>query len=383
MEKFKKYPLLYAVSTLIGMIVGAGTFGIPYAFSGVGFGIGIFYLALLGFAVMAVHLFYGEVVLRTSEPRRLVGYASKYLGKWARRLTTGTILFEYYGSLLAYTILGGQFLSIILSPWLGGSSLLWGLVFFAAGAFIVFWGIKTVARNEFIMVGLMFLTLAVLFFKGAPLIRVENFQGFDLSRLFLPYGVILFAMGGSAAIPQVRQILRGQERKLKKAIILGTVIPIVVYFLFALVVVGISGTGTSEDAIKGLVPYFGAWVIDLGAIFGIFAIITSFLCLGISMRDLFYHDYKIKKIWSFVLTFAIPLILYLAGFKSFIFIIGFLGAFASGLDAIITILIYFKAKKKGNRRPEYSLPLGRAVGGFLILLFAIGFIYQIIYLSGN
>ncbi len=44
----KNFKFLYAVTILIGMIVGAGTFGIPYVFSQAGFAIGFFYLLLLG-----------------------------------------------------------------------------------------------------------------------------------------------------------------------------------------------------------------------------------------------------------------------------------------------------------------------------------------------
>ena len=142
-DNFKNHHLFYAIATLIGMIIGAGTFGIPYVFARTGFIIGFFYLLILGYAVLQVHLFYGEIILRTEEPHRLVGYANKYLGNWAKRLATGTVLLEYYGSLLVYIILGGQFLNIVLGRWLGGSEILWALIFFAVGASVVFFGISS------------------------------------------------------------------------------------------------------------------------------------------------------------------------------------------------------------------------------------------------
>jgi len=293
LEKFRNYRFFYAMATLGGMIIGAGTFGIPYVMAKVGFGVGFFYLIILGLAVLGVHLFYGEIILRTEGQHRLVGYVGKYLGGWTKKLAAGIVLLEYYGSLLAYTILGGQFLAIIFGQWLGGAELVWALIFFALGAGIVFLGIKTVAEDEFFMVGLMFLTLAVLLAKGLPMIQPANFGGADFKNLFLPYGVILYALAGSAAIPEARQILRGQERKMKKAIIWGTIIPIFVYILFALVVVGISGRQTTDDAILGLIPYFGSWVVSLGAVFGILAVFTSFIALGLNLRDVFNQDCRI------------------------------------------------------------------------------------------
>ncbi len=40
----KDKKVLFAVFALVGMIIGVGTFGIPYAFSQSGFLIGFFYL---------------------------------------------------------------------------------------------------------------------------------------------------------------------------------------------------------------------------------------------------------------------------------------------------------------------------------------------------
>ena len=383
MSLFKEYKFLCAVAVLIGMIVGAGTFGIPYVFSQTGFIIGFFYLLAIGLAVLVVHLFFGEIVLRTNQPHRLVGYAAKYLGPLAKKIAAGTVLFEYYGALLVYLILGGQFLAIVFSPLLERQETVWVLIFFALGAFGVFLRLSVLARNELFMTALLLLAVILLLIKGAPLIQMANLGTVNFSKFFLPYGVILFAMAGSAAIPEMRQILQGQEKKLKSAIFWGTFIPAILYFLFALVVVGITGSGTTPEAIEGLVPHLGRGMIILGAIFGFFAVYTSFLVLGVAIKKIYQHDYRIKGRWAFLLACVIPLAAYLAGVKNFILVIGFIGAVLSGLDGILTILIYFKARREGDRQPEYRLPWARLLGISIIFLFALGIIYQFAYLSGK
>jgi len=377
------FQFFYAVAILVGMIVGAGTFGIPYVFSQAGFGVGFFYLAIISVVVLAVNLFYGETILRTQQPHHIVGYASKYLGIRFKKIVTAVILFEYYGALLVYLILGGDFLSAIFGQWLGGPDYLWVIVFFSAGAVGIFWRLGVFARNELIITVLLLAAVMVLIIAGLPSINLANFATLDLSKSFLPYGVILFAMAGSTAIPEMRQILRGQERKLKKAILAGTLIPAVLYFFFALVVVGVSGSQTSPEAIKGLAAHLGGWVIVAGAIFGILAVYTSFLVVGMATRRIYQQDYGVKKLWSFFLACVIPLAAYLAGLKNFIVIIGFVGAIFSGLDGILTILIYFRAKRNGDRAPEYRLPWARLLGILLILFFALGIIYQFLFTSGN
>lgn len=377
----KNHSFLYAMSTLIGMIVGVGIFGIPYAVAQTGLAIGFFYLAGLGMVVVILHLFYGEIILRTEAPHRLVGYAELYLGRQAKILATLTIFIEYYGALLAYIIVGGQFLYVIFGRWLDGSEFWGAMVFFIFGAAAILAGLRAVAKSEFFMTGLLLLTVGILITRGFPLIDVKNFIASDMSKFFLPYGVIFFSLIGASAIPEMRQILRGEEKKLRPAILLGTIAPVVIYFLFALTIVGISGPRTSREAILGLAPYVGSWVVNLGAFFGVLAAFTSFICLGLSLKRVFQYDWRVKEFWAFALACFIPLLAYVLGLKDFIFIIGFVGAVAVGFDGILTVLIYFKAKKRGDRKPEYSLPPSLILGFLLILIFGLGIIYQFVYLA--
>lgn len=381
MKRFLKgHPFILAVATLVGMIIGAGTFGIPYAFSQAGIIVGLFYLILLGAAVMTIHLIYGEIILRTEEPCRWVGCVERYQGPVAKKLVTPIVFFQYYGSMLAYIILGGDFLQIIFGRFFQLPESFWVLLFFLIAGLGIWRGIKTVGPGEIVMLFFMVLAIAFLSVKSLPLIKVSNFIGENgWVNIFLPYGVLFFALTGSAAVPEMRQILKGRERQLKSAIFLGTLIPIIFYFLFALLIVGVTGQDTSQDAISGLVPHLGQWAVIIGAIFGIFAILSSFLVLGVNMKESFNLDFDVKKRTAFILTMAVPLFLYFIGLKGFIFVIGFIGAVFSGLDGIFMIFIYFNARKKGDRKPEYFFPKFKFLGATLVLVFSFGLIYQLIY----
>ena len=54
-----------ATATLIGTIVGVGIFGVPYVVAKSGFLLGLLFLFGLGGVALLLHLFYGEIVLRT------------------------------------------------------------------------------------------------------------------------------------------------------------------------------------------------------------------------------------------------------------------------------------------------------------------------------
>ena len=376
----KKYPLTLAVATLIGMIIGAGTFGIPFAVSRSGAIVGLFYLFLIGLAVMFIHLIYGEIILRTGEACRWAGCVEQYFGAFGKKIASLIMFFQFYGSMLAYMILGGDFLKIIFGRFLGAPDDFWVLLFFIIAVLAIARGTKTMGWSEFLMTAFMFLAIAWLFVKGINFIKLDNFSGGGLTDFFLPYGVIFFALTGAPAIPEMRQILRGKERKLPKAIILGTLIPMAFYAIFTFLVLGITGPATTPDAVSGLAPYLGAAGMVISAIFGIFAVMSSYVVLGVNMQESLYLDFGVKKQLAFILTAAVPLFLYLLGLKSFILIIGFIGAVFSGLDGLFMVLVYWRAKKRGDRQPEYALPKFKLLSLVLALIFSAGLIYQFVYL---
>jgi amino acid permease len=114
MTVFNKNSIL-SLFILVGTIVGAGLFGFPYVVLKSGVLPAIFYFIILGGLMILLHLFFGEVFLRTKEDCRLVGLARKYLGKWWGRLAMLSVFIGITGALLAYIILSGELISTMLS----------------------------------------------------------------------------------------------------------------------------------------------------------------------------------------------------------------------------------------------------------------------------
>lgn len=369
----------YAAAVLIGTIVGAGIFGIPYATAQSGFLIGAVFLLVLTAISLVIHLIHGEIVARTEEKHRLVGYAKYYLGKWGEIITTISTLFGLYGALLVYIIISGEFLYTIFSSWLGGSVFIYSLIFFGVGALAIFRGLALIERLELVMSLFLILIVFLIFFAGLPHLDVSNLQTINFKKFFLPYGIILWAMGGWTAIPEIKEVLGKNSSGFKKIIIWGTIIPAILYLIFMFSVVGITGINTTPESIHGLAGFLGKGMIFLGAIFGTLACLTSFFTIGLNLKKTFSYDYKINRFVSWALVCSIPLIGFLFGLREFIPIIGVLGVILGAITGWVTILIYKKAKKLGNREPEYSLKIPGFVLYGLIGIFVLGLIYQIIY----
>jgi amino acid permease len=358
------------IATLVGMVIGAGVLGIPYIVAQAGFLTGLLSLVLIGLAILIVNLLVGEVALRTEGNHQLPGYAGHYLGKWGKRLMTLSMIIGVYGALIAYTLGEGQSLSQIFGfdPWL------WSTLFFVCGAIWLFFGIKTLAASELLMT---FVKLCIFVSIVAALFIVGNFKlgnlaEFSASKLLIPYGVILFAYLGTAAIPEVREVIRGHWHEMKKAVILGSLIPIGVYAIFTFAVIGVMGLGTTEIATVGIGQLLGKLGLVFTNVFAILAMATSFIALGIALKEVYTYDYRLPKNLAWIFVCAVPIVLILLGVHSFIKVIGITGAISGGLDGILVVLMWWKAKKTGQRKPEYEINLPEIIGYLLIAMFVIG-----------
>src|SRR3990167_5240627 len=127
---FKDKNFFYAVSILIGTIVGVGVFGIPFSFAKAGFLTGFLFLVLIGVLSLAVNLIFGEVILRTKGVHQFTGYAKIYLSQGWRILAFFAWFLGIYGALLAYIIISGNFLFNIFISQFYLDPFYYSLVFF-------------------------------------------------------------------------------------------------------------------------------------------------------------------------------------------------------------------------------------------------------------
>ncbi|MDP2909692.1 MAG: aromatic amino acid transport family protein [bacterium] len=376
----KSKNFLLALSVLIGTIIGAGIFGIPYVIFKSGLIPGLFYFVVLGGAVLLIHLFFGETILRTKEKCRLPGLAQRYLGNWGEKLVMLSVAVGITGALLAYLILGGEFLRILLSSFLNLSQAQFTLIFWVLLSCFIFRGIKLIAPAELITNFLFFFIVFIIFFFSLPKFNFSNLPVLNLPDIFLPFGVILFSLIGWSALPEMLDFLKlPQEKKqIKKIIIAATLIVVLFYIFFALAVIGVAGKGVSQDALSGLLPFLGPKIIFWGVLAALITLADSFLVLGLYLKNTFIYDLKFSKNLATLVACGLPLVLFLVGFRSFIATLGFVGTVVGAVEGIIIILIFRKAKKLGDREPEYSLKVPSLLLYFLIAILIFGAVFQII-----
>lgn len=370
-----------AIAAMMGSIMGAGILGLPYALSHGGVLNGFILMIVVGIMIMFLHLFVGEIVLSSKNAHQLTGYANKYLGPVGKWVMFQTFMVASYGSLLAYIIGGGE----VLQALFGGNNKLWTLLFFCIGSVLLYIGLKVIKKIGFI---LMFALLGVIITLAVACLghwESVNLVSFDMMKLFAPYGVVLFSFLGASSIYQARKILEGREKLLKQTIIISSILPLFIYVLFIIIVVGVTGMSTTEIATVGLGNIIGPEINILGNIFAFLTLSTSFLVLGNAVKETYFYDFdlikdkELDRFVSWILTISIPLFLFIMGNTDFIQILSFVGAIAGGLEGILLVLIYRKLKLRGaSRKPEYTIKNYQALAFILLFMFIGGIVYTLI-----
>lgn len=364
------------IATLVGCIIGAGILGIPYVVAKVGLVAGIFQIILIGNMMLLLHIYLGDVVSKTKGNHQLVGYAEKYLGKNGKRLMWLSMILVIYGALTAYTIKEGEFINALAGPFFGGNPLVYSIIFLALMAFLIYFELNLIEKTESFMVAILIGIIALISFISMPYIDKTNLTIFNPHYTFIPYGVILFAFLGFVAIPEMKKEADNDKKILKRSIALGGLIPIIIYILFAFVVVGVTGKNTSDGAILGLGNAISYDMLVFGTLFGIMTMMSSFIILAFSLKEMYEYDYKMNKNLSWLLTCSIPLIIILLGVKSFVKTIGFSGSVAGGLMGILIAMMYMRSRKQKKITKE------KVICWILILLFILGIIYEILSVLG-
>jgi amino acid permease len=342
----KTVSLSQAVFMITGMTIGAGIFGLPYVISRVGILTGVAMIIFFGCIMLGVNLMVGEIALKAGEDLQLPGLAGKYLGTWAKWLLSITIIVSWFGTLTAYLVGEGQSLSALL----GGSSLLWGLIFWSIASFCLWGGLNRLKSVDRIVSALVIALLVGLALWLLPSANTTYLFVADQAHFFLPIGVIIFALHGTPAIAEVHA-LSPSPKVFRQALIIGTLIPVAVYCLFTVAVVLATGLATTEIATVGIGELFGPRAVIVANLIAIAAMFTCYLGLGNALRETFTWDHQIHDKLTTLLVIVVPLALYLVGFRSFILLLEIVGGVFITIELLLMFAVFLVIRHR-SRQPQ-------------------------------
>ncbi|MBS3074462.1 amino acid permease [Candidatus Pacearchaeota archaeon] len=362
---------MQAIAAQSGTIIGAGFLGMPYALSRSGFWIGFAYILGIGLIMLLVNLYYAEIILRTSKVHQHPGYAEKYFGKKWKRMSFIALMVGAYAMFLAYLIAEGQSLSTLF---FGNTGYImeFGTLFFILMSYLSIRGMKAFRKYELFGSLLVVLITLLLFYQYYPSINIDKLPKFNPAFIGLPFGIILFSFLGIDGIPGVRMILARNERLMKRSIIISSLIPIIVYAAFSLVVVG-SFSNIPQIATLALGKLF--------IILGVLSMFTAYFSTSLTLKDSFQMDHGLHGIIAWFFAICLPYVIFLAivnyGFLQFVDVLGIGGIVLGGFYVIMTLTMVHKAKIHGDRKPEFSTVSNWAISTAITLIFLAGIVWTI------
>lgn len=343
--------LVGGILLVAGTTIGAGMLALPVSTGMSGFLPSIIlmtcywlYMTFTAFLMLEVNLWMGR-------DNHLITMAKSTLGPAGQAASWLIYLFLLYALTTAYIAGGGpiivdafEFLTgIVLPVWAGAVPLL--VVF----GFFVYKGTHYVDHiNRILMMGLVVAYFLMVTFL-TPHVDRQLLQHVDFSYLWMGVSVVATSFGFHIIIPSLVSYLHRDVAKLKKVILIGSLIPLLVYIsweFLALGIIPLSGDhGIMEGYLNGsngvhlMTAFLGHSAIALvTTVFSFFAIVTSFLGVSLSLSDFLADGLAIKKtrggrLSLYVMTFLPPLCISLVDPRAFLTALEYAGAFG-----VVTLL---------------------------------------------
>lgn len=329
---------------LIGTVVGVGIFGLPYVFSQAGYVFGLIELVIIAALSLLTYFIYADLLAVNKGHVRFVAVVSNQLGPLGRAIATTAFYGSLWGAMLAYIIIGGQFLSNVLRPLLHGQDFVYQIAFWIIASVCMIGGTLFVRRLQAFLIPVFFVMIAALALFALPNLHLDYLATMEPTNILMPFGALIFAFSGFSAVPESREALGRRKTQIRSSLILGVTLVAVLYALFTFAVVGMTGPFTSVQSVDGLRLATGAWLSIFVSIIGLCTVFTAFISVGTSLMNSLIYDFRGRYLSSWWLTVTIPLCVFLFGARDFINVIGTTGGLLGGLCGIVLLVAYERAR---------------------------------------
>ena len=368
--KNKQLTIVESACIITGYGIGGGVMAMPYLAQRNGCLMSLLILAAAFLASFILHVMIAELAVKSGGGSQIIEVFSRYLfqGKYKKVLT---LAFFVIMALVLFTNLAAYISGAaeIISELLGISLWLSRLLFYAAAASVVLFGLKAVGVSEKLAVGVIFLLVGLL--ACFSMLHIQNplpVKAGSITEGLAYFGMGMFAFSAFFSVPQAVSGLGGDGKKVRKAVFLGLLnnfILITVITVCAL----LSSTQVTEVAMIGWSKGIGSWAEMVGSLFTILAMLTTYWSISLALADIVEEQLKLSRRLCWVIATLPSLALTFAGLVGFMEFM----RLAGGLIAILIALLVVPAFRKASREPGDSL-LGRWSGGWMQILIIIAYV---------
>jgi len=391
---------LSALFLVAGCSIGGGMLLMPVKSGASGFFPSLFCMILVWAAMTISALLIVEAVFWMEEGVTIFSIAKKYLGPSGKWLCCLLFLYISYASVVAYAAGGGVQVAASLDYLFGlkiqediGCVL---LTLILTGVIIM--GGRFVGKiNSLLFISLVAsYILLVLLGSGEvqPSLLLESYW----SRAHFSVPLLLTAFSFQTLVPSLSPILNRNLNAMRVAIIGGNTVSLVVYAIWQALILGIMPIegpyGLVEAAINSVpVTHFikehlrSSWVVWVAEYFGFFALVTSFLGMGLGLFDFLADGFKwSKKGWHALVLgalIALPSIYFATNYEQ-VFIIAMETSGGYGdtlLNGMIPVAIVWIGRYYFGEK-GWQVPGGKPLLVVTFLIFAVSFFLELAFQMG-
>ncbi|NVD07849.1 amino acid permease [Vibrio sp. JPW-9-11-11] len=371
-------------STLIiaGTTIGAGMLALPLASAGIGFTTSLMIMFALWALMAYTALLMIEVHQHAHKSATLHTLASQFLGRKGKWLASFAMLFLFYALCAAYIAGGGAQFAERIDTLIGvnisatNATLLFTLVV----ASVVTIGTSTVDKVNRVLFGLKVVAMAIVLTFLAPNVTESYLLSMPVEQglIIAAIPVIFTSFGFHGSIPAIVNYLDGHTPSLRKAIVIGSAIPLLIYVFWQLVTLGVVNQATllENQGLNALISTLATTVhqSNLSQTIGVFAdlaLLTSFLGVSLGLFEFLGDSLKQRGINSSRMSVGLVTFLPPMGFALF-YPQGFITALGYAAIALVVLAIFLpimmvKKARSGTKQATYQV-----AGGNIALLVSTG-----------
>jgi tyrosine-specific transport protein len=396
---FDKNKVFGGILLASGTAIGAGMLALPLSTAKSGFIPSSFAFLLCWFFMTLAALLLLEVNLRFSSDNDLVSMTYAIFGRFSKTIAWIVYLLFLYTLIVAYLTGSSAWvlkmfekfdLNVFPNVVMMSLIVIFGL--------IVFYGTVAVEHiNRYLMYGLI-LTYAILIVSACPSVEMAKLNTIDLKHLPPTLPLIITAFGFAPIIPSLTQYLNRDVRSLRYVIVLGGLIPLVIYLLWegvALSIIPLSGSNSFDTLIQYYDDGTGVavaleritgntWITQSSRWFTIFAIFTSLLGVSLALFHFIADGLRIQTKTGLHRLFLIgciympPLLIVLFYPSGFSHVLSLAGILAALLFGIFPACMAWRTRYSRDKKFERGY---QVFGGKLMLITVIIFFCYIVYVE--
>ncbi len=373
--------LIGSILLIVGTSVGAGMLALPIATAQVGFVGSLILLFAVWFIMTCGAFLILEVNLWLPQNSNLISMARATIGPVGQSISWIAYLLLLYSLLCAYIAGGsGLFQNILGSANIHLHESITTLIFVVIFGFVTWLGMQAIDYTNRVLMFVKFSAYFLLVILLIPFVSTEKLMSGNLMSVTSAAAVMVTvtSFGYAAIVPSLRIYFAGDIKSLKKAILIGSLVPLVCYILWDMVIMGVipldgghglvtllhSNNSTSDLANTLSATASRESITFLTKLFTSIAVVTSFLGVSLCLIDFLADGFQLQKegmskVLIYVLTFLPPITIVLIKPGIFVKALEYAGIYCVVLLMLLPAWMAWCGRYRCRIANGFTVPGGR------------------------